>query len=111
MTDDLNEQLVSLLIRSGHTPEEARAAAEETLHHLASVGVGSTWGGMHAEFLPRLWAQATQSGHQRKLLLEITCEGDEYGEYFGHIRVEVKAAQSWTEYEQAWREGSEREAN
>lgn len=48
---------------------------------------------------------------KRRLLLEITCEGDSYVEYNGHIRVEVKEAQTWAEFEAQQREAREKEVN
>ena len=112
---DLMEQRIELLAevleKAGHSPVEARELAADFLRQQATIEQGCSWGGVRAEFLPQLWAQASANGNKRRVLLEITAEGDSYDEYFGHLRVEVKAAQSWAEYEQQKTEAREKELN
>lgn len=103
--------MADMLERCGHSPEEARQLAAEMLQRQMDVAPGCSWGGVHAEFIPQLWAQATHGGNRRRLLLEITAEGDCYDDDHGHIRVEVKDAQTWAEFERERREARERQVN
>lgn len=109
-TKRMLDQMADLLEKSGHSPEEARLIAAEMLTRQAEVSPGCSWGGVHAEFIPQLWTQATAHGNKRRLLLEITCEGESYEEYH-HIRALVKGAQTWAEYEAEQRELREKEVN
>ena len=95
MPKDPTAQLADLLERSGYRPDEARTLALDVRTYQARVEVCTTFSGVHADFLPRLWEQASRNGDKRCLVLEITAEGDEYSESFGHLYVEVKGTQSW----------------
>lgn len=110
-----DEQLLTavteLLEKSGHAPEQARLMAADILKRQAEVTAGCHWGGVYAEFLPKLWARASSNGDKRRLLLQITAEGDCYDEYTGHLHVEVMEAQTWAEFEAAQREAREKAVN
>ena len=102
-------QLTELLTSAGVAPEDARNQAHGMLERLNTVVGGSTWGGVHAEFIPRLLAQAMRQG-QRRLILEIEAEG-ERDEWFGHLNVTIREAQSWVDWETMRREAAEKELN
>ncbi|MBZ9753347.1 hypothetical protein K7W42_21155 [Deinococcus sp. HMF7604] len=103
--------MAEMLERCGHSPDEARLIAADMLQRQADVVAGCSWGGVHAEFLVQLWAQATHGGNKRRLLLEVTAEGNSSDEYHGHIRVEVKEAQTWADFDREQREARDRAVN
>lgn len=105
------DAMAVMLERCGHSPAEARQLAAEMLQRQMEVAPGCSWGGVHAEFIPQLWAQAMHGGNRHRLLLEITAEGDSYDDYHGHIHVEVKDAQTWADFERERRDAREREVN
>ena len=102
--------LKDLLISSGYSETDARSIALETMEKQAQVTPGVSYGGLHPESLGQLWLQARHSG-KRQLLLEISAEGQDEDEDNGHLRVTVKGAQTWAEFEREQREAAERAAN
>lgn len=102
MAEDLHAQLVELLISCGHTPQEAEHLARETARHLRSAAVGTTYGHLWPDDLPRVWAAAERHGRQR-LVLEIVAEGQEQDEYDGHVTARVVEAEDWPDWNEAKR--------
>ena len=102
-------QLTELLIEAGIAPKAAPGQARRMLESLNTVSAGSTWGGVHAEFVSRLIDKAMRQGH-RRVVLEIEAEG-ERDEWFGHLSVTVREAQFWSEWEAQRREDAEKELN
>lgn len=102
MAEDLHAQLVELLISCGHTPEEAEHLALETARHLRSAAVGTAYGHLWPDDLPRIWAAAEHHG-RRRLLLEITAEGREQDEYDGHVTARVVEAEDWPDWSEVQR--------
>lgn len=102
--------LANLLERCGHSPEEARALALEAIQKQAHLDPGVTFGHLHAEQLADLWKRAARYG-KRKLVLEISADALSSDEWDGHIRVEVKDAQTWQQFEDEQREARQKEVN
>lgn len=95
--DESSQAIADLLERSGHTREEARVLAKQAVHLSRTVSKGCGYGGLHPEDLGRLWSTAASSG-KRRLVLEITAEGDR-DEYHGQLRVQVLDAEEWPDPE------------
>lgn len=102
MAEDLHAQLVELLISCGHTPQEAEHLARETARHLRSAAIGTSYGHLWPDDLPRVWAAAERHG-RRRLVLEIVAEGREQDEYDGHVTARVVEAEDWPDWNEAQR--------
>lgn len=92
------EAIAEFLARCGYSQEEAQEKAAQVVKAQATLDPGVTYGHLHAEQLGTLWHQAAKHG-KRKLVLEITADALNPDEWDGHINVEVKAAQTWNEYQ------------
>lgn len=102
MPEDRHDQLVELLLGCGHTPEEAEHLALETARHLRSAAVGTSYGHLWPDDLPRIWAAAERHG-RRRLVLEIVAEGHDQDEYDGHVTARVVEAEDWPDWDEAKR--------
>jgi hypothetical protein len=71
------ELLEKLLLDCGYDPEEVASIAQQSLHHAATMQVGTGLGGIHTENLPSIWEAAKASG-ARRILLEIKYQEDGY---------------------------------
>ncbi|MFC5601257.1 hypothetical protein [Deinococcus cellulosilyticus] len=73
----MREEIIRMLVASGHSQKDAEQMAQQTIHAQQTVQAGVSYGGMHAEDLGRLWNQARQSG-ARRLVLEVCTDQDGY---------------------------------
>ena len=92
--DDMTRQIAELLERTGLDPALAASEASQMVSRLKTVQEGSTYGAQWAEDLPRLWGIAARSG-ARRLVLEITAEGETYADHHGHLSVTVLERENW----------------
>jgi len=95
--DPTTQAIADLLERSGHTPEQAQALAEEVIQRTRTVSEGCTYGGLHPEGLAQLWNTAARNG-KRRLVLEVTAEGLTPDEYHGQIGVRVLETEVWPKW-------------
>lgn len=105
----LHRTLAASFESQGSTPEEATHQALLVLEELNRFGAGRSWGGLHAEGIPQIVLEAMRQG-ARRLVLEIEAEG-EHDEWFGHLNITIREAQTWSEWEAERQERAQREKN
>lgn len=107
--ESLRRTLVETFIAQGSSPDEAEHQALLVMEELNRFGAGRSWGGLHAEGIPQIVLGAMRQG-ARRLVLEIEAEG-EHEDWFGHLNITIKEAQTWEQWEQERQERAQREKN
>lgn len=107
----LLQSLAATLGATGSTPEEAATLAAHYVRELSSFNAGRSWGGLHAEGIPQIVLEAMRGANgARRLVLEIEAEG-EHDEWHGHLKITLKEAQTWPEWERERQERANKELN
>ena len=105
----LRRTLVKNFEAQGSSPDEAEHQALLVMEELQRFGAGRSWGGLHAEGIPQIVHEAMRQG-ARRLVLEIEAEG-EHEDWFGHLNITIKQAQTWEQWEHERQERAQREKN
>lgn len=97
--DPMIRAIADLLEKSGHSPEEALTLAREATQRSRTVSEGCGYGHLHPEGIDDLWTTAARHG-KRRVVLEITAEGETWDEVSGRVDVRVIETETWLDWQE-----------